>query len=269
MSAKRKATPSKRNWQAMRARYTWHLDSPFDKKFDHSHWWNGQAEVEPEAALYELARRHPLVNETPPEKISLPGVSAPTLPSFLEPRPSLRLTQRLGMKSWPKLTALERRNWKSSIGRMKGFDLRPKEARCMNITKAAHSAIMQQRQDALRTGAEYVKELCGLGWLGSFTNPTDHEWEMAIVQQAIEAHRQGKILLAVAPNLTADKVNSETSQIYREFSKLSPSTQPLQRARRADWLPIISEFEDMVMANGKWSQIFARYRRVLDGIRFT
>ena len=137
----------------MRARYTWHLDSPFDKEFDHTHWWGESVKVEPEAALYELARRHPLVCETPPEKIQLPGTSPlAALPSFLEPRPSLRLTQRLGMKSWPELSASERRNWKSSIGVMKGFDFRSKKAMCINVTKLAHSAIIKQREDALRTG---------------------------------------------------------------------------------------------------------------------
>jgi hypothetical protein len=63
MTAKRKTASSKETWQAMRARYTWHLRPPFDQEFNRSHWWKGDSKIHPVAALYELARRHPRVGE--------------------------------------------------------------------------------------------------------------------------------------------------------------------------------------------------------------
>jgi hypothetical protein len=265
MSATRKATSSKKKWQAVQTRYTWHLHPPFNNKFDHSQWWSGQVKPEPEAALYELARRHPLVNEIPPKEIPLPGVQLPTLPSFLEPKPSLRLTQHLGMKSWPKLTASERRNWKSSIGMMKGFDFRPIESLSIDITRQADLTIGQQR-NAQIVLAKNIKGYCGF-W-GLYAEPTDREWEAAISQCAVEAHRQGYVLIAVMPNLATGKAGTAIVKQYREHHRLYPHPQPAQRARWQDWLTIISVFEKMI--SGKWdSQIFARYRRVLDDIRFT
>jgi hypothetical protein len=163
MNAKLKSTSSKENWQAVRARYTWHLRPPFDKEFDGSHWWNGQSKFEPEAILYELARRHPLVHETPPEQIPLPGVSPVTLPPFLEPWPSLRLTQRLGMRSWPKLTASEQQSWKSSLGIMKGLDRRSEKALCVNVTELARASIGQQREKTLTAYADTMKAQSGFG----------------------------------------------------------------------------------------------------------
>jgi hypothetical protein len=276
MSAKRKATPLKKKWQAMRARYTWHLPPPSDRShwpFDYSHWWNkaGQAKVKPEAALYELARRHPLVNETPPRQVPLPGflfpgVAPATLPSFLEPRPSLRLTQRLGMKSWPKLTAPERRNWRSSIGMMKGFDFRPVESRSIDITRQADLKISQQRISQIAL-LKNTKTYCGFaGMYAEPAEPTDQEREAAISQCAVEAHRQGYALIAVAPNLAAGKAGNAMVKQYREHGRLYP--QAKQRARWEDWLLLIASFEDAETSHKAYAQEFARYRRAVDGIQF-
>lgn len=247
----------------MRARYTWHLRPPFDKEFDRTRWWNGQSKFESEAILYELARRHPLINETPPEKISLPGVSSAKLPSFLEPRPSLRLTQRLGMRSWPKLTASEQQRWKSSLGFMKGLDRRSEKALCVNVTELARASIGQQREKALTAYADIIKAQSGFGWLSLFDSLKDHEWEKAISQCAVEAQRQGYILIAVAQNLPVGKAGNVMAKQYRECR------QRAQRARPDDWLAIIREFENDEAEAGAKSQVFARYRRVMDVMRFT
>jgi hypothetical protein len=45
--------------------------------------------------------------------------------------------------------------------------------------------------------------------------------------------------------------------------------QRTQRARPDDWFGIIKEFENDEAEAGAKSQVFARYRRVLDEIRFT
>src|SRR6267142_1463569 len=48
------------------APYTWHLRRPFKCEFDREHWWMGKLDstIEPAAAAYELARRHPMVGKT-------------------------------------------------------------------------------------------------------------------------------------------------------------------------------------------------------------
>jgi hypothetical protein len=99
--------------------------------------------------------------------------------------------------------------------------------------------------------------------------PTAAEWESAIVQCAIEAHRQGYVLLAVAPDLAVDKAESLMAKKYREHLKLYPPLHPHQRARWESWLPIIAEFEDDEASGAKAkSQVFARYRRALNAIHF-
>jgi hypothetical protein len=271
---KSKAASQKSVWQAIRRRYTWHLRLAFKRRFDHSHWWKDKEnEIESAAALNELARRHPLVNETPPKIPPPPGTSFVTLPSFLEPKPSLRSTQCLAMKSWPKLTTAEREEWKSSIGVMKGLDFRDNENLCISLTKLAHTAIFQLRQirhrEDMQTWPEILKGVFEIiGFQSLAANPTEQEWEATIAQQAIEAHRQGYFLLAVPSKLKADMANSAMSKAYGECKKLFPSTEPSQRARWHDWLPLIESFEKSGPGDKDYAQKFNRYRRALDGIRF-
>ena len=121
---------------------------------------------------------------------------------------------------------------------MKGFDFRQIESLSIDITRQAHLKISQQRDEQF-TLTKNITWDCGFcGFWRSYAKPTDNEWEAAISQCAVEHHR------------------------------LYPYPQPTQRARTLDWLSIISAFENMT--SGKWdSQIFVRYRRALDGIRFT
>jgi len=254
------------------------LHPPFKAKFDRSHWWEGLSDTEHqaapfgrEAALYELARRHPLVAEETPINATLPGSEPPIpLPSIFGPKPSLLWTRRLAMRSWVNLKKSEQSAWKSNMGKVKGLDLRPQESLCRNVTRLAHLAINQQKENALNASAEAAPELSGLGWLSLFTNPTAREWEAAIAQCAIEAQRQGYVLLAVAPDMAAHKAQSVLLKVYQEQLKLYPAAQALQRARWQDWLPLISSFENAEARGDKQrEQAFVRYRRVVDAIHFT
>jgi hypothetical protein len=271
MNAKRKAVSPKEKWQVNRRRYTWHLRPPFKTQFDRSHWWKETpgTEIEPIAALYELARRHPLVSQREP--IWPPGQPRIPLPSIFEPQPSLRSTRILAMKSWPKLTKTERTNWKSSVGKLKGFDFRPGDSICISVTKLADSALWRQRRIAQLTSERLDAPLGFLRWLDTCVNPpTASEWESAIAQCAVEAYRKGCVLLAVAPDLAPDKAASVMMKAYREHLRLYPPAKPAQRAYPKKWLRLIAEFEDdETSLNKAKSPVFNRYRRVLDGLSFT
>jgi hypothetical protein len=174
------------------------------------------------------------------------------------------------MKSWPKLTESEQREWKSSLGKLKGFDFRPKESLCRNITSQAPLAVEQERTEAHKTFTEMFPGLPDIGYLcGYFANPTDREWKKAIAHCAVEACRGGYILFALAPDLAAAEAGALMVAAYRDYLKLYPPANRRQRARPQDWLALISAFEDDVARGPKTNpQIFAQYRRVLDGIRF-
>jgi hypothetical protein len=230
-------------------------------------WWENLADkkIEPHAALYELARRHPLIAQTSPDRIQLPG-SLPLipLPPFLGPKPSLRVTRCLAMKSWPKLTNKEKEDWKSNIGKVKGFDLRPAKSLCINVVELARLAVWQARSEAAKflSGTEYPAR--GLGWY-----PTDGEYEVAVAKQAVEAFRKGYMILGVAPDLRQNKAESVLMEIYRKHSLSNPSCKRSQRARWQDWLPCILRFENAETSRDKAkSQEFAHYRRLVDGIQF-
>ena len=168
------------------------------------------------------------------------------------------------MKSWPKLTNKEKEDWKSNIGKVKGFDLRPAKSLCINVVELAHLAVWQARNEAAKflSGAEYPAR--GLGWY-----PTDDEYGVAVAKQAVEAFRKGYLILGVAPDLKQDKAESVLMEIYSKHSLPNPFSKRSQRARWQDWLPCISRFEDAETSEHKAkSQEFAHYRRLVDGIRF-
>jgi hypothetical protein len=99
--------------------------------------------------------------------------------------------------------------------------------------------------------------------------PTAEEWEAAIAYRAVEAHRQGYLLLAVAPDLQSDYAASLMQKVYGSAKRKFAS--PKQRARWKDWLPLIAKFENEELLRDKKikkSQAFIRYRRALDGIHF-
>jgi len=178
------------------------------------------------------------------------------------------------MKSWPKLTDSERSNWKASLGKLKGFDFRPKDSLCTNLTSLTRLAIVQQREEAHKAAfGDNVPPLGGYGCshFSERIDPTDREWEEAIAQYAIKVHRQGYILLGVAPDLATDKAGAIMAAQYRIPLRIYHRAKPGERARLADWLLLIEAFENAELQQGgsKSSQVFARYRRALDGIHFT
>jgi hypothetical protein len=198
-------------------------------------------------------------------RVPLPGSPPPIpLPTFLGPKPSLRITCRLAMKSWPKLTEKEKEDWELNIGKVKGFDLRPAKSLCVNVTESAHLAVWQAHDKAAEylSGTKYPG--CGLGWY-----PRDNEYELAVAEQAIEAYRNGFVILVVAPGLKPKKAKEAVAKLYGEHLKLNPSGSRGHRARYSQWLPLISEFEDAeTSAHKAKSQLFAHYRRLIEGIQF-
>jgi len=301
VSRKRKASSPKASWLSLRRRYTWHLRPPFKSQFDRSHWWKAQSEIEPVAALYELARRHPLVRETWIRSFAaatrsrrgiaiwLPGIRQSWTEKIMRPPagsapvpPSLYRTCLFGLKSWAKLDYTDRKNWESCVGYLKGLDFRQGELQCRSINVLAHWRIIDERKDALRKKgqindnahaqthekweAAYDKNLSVLHNDLAVNPPTAKEWEAAIGYRAVEAYRQGYLLLAVAPDLQGDKAALLMEKVYRSTRRMYPS--PKQRARWQNWLPLITSFEDAEMSHKAYAQQFARYRRALDSLLF-
>ncbi len=293
----------------MRARYTWHLRPPFDKEFDRTHWWNRLPEdkIDQVAALYELARRHPLVGEGLLKRLpnlamyeKVWGNDSTYPPAVVEARHneitreivarlherySLYWTCLVGLKSWASLGYTERKNWESNVGNLKGLDLRDEDLQCYSINKMAHSKITDERKAALRKKgqindlnyeqtpedweAERKKNLSVLHNDVAVNPLTAEEWEVAIANRAVEAYRQGYIILAVAPDLKTDKAASVMAKTYRDDLRFYHPFRNKQRAKCENWLPIISEFEnDEANSKKSKSQVFVRYHRALDGIHF-
>jgi hypothetical protein len=262
-----------------------------EASFDRSHWWKEPPNEEPEAALYELARRHPLA-ETPRARLAPPGSEPPfPVPLLVELQPSLYWTRCLALKSWPKLSDLERTKWKSSVRKLKGLDVRPTESLCLNVTSLAFCTLPKRRVAAGTATDNLPSELRGsisfLSMLGLLNadhlspelkgmiaaNSTADEREAAIADAAVEAYRKGYVVLAVAPDLAPSKLASVVSEKLHEPLPFHPSPKaaigPKQRARWENWLPLISEFEDdELQPSGAKSQVFARYRRAMEEIHF-
>ncbi len=276
----------------MRRRYTWYLRTPFRSQFDCLRWWEGQSAIEPAAALYELARRHPLVRESWLRNFAdatrrrrgvaiwLPSISQRWVDKIIQFRSdnlaaphSLYWTCLTGLKSWVHLSYTERRNWECSVGLLKGLDFRWGELQCRSIRSLADWKIRCDREDKLgdivrgkRRGAEIGKII---NESLAANPPTAKEWEAAIAYRAIEAYRDGYVLLAVAPDLAEDKLRSLVSQSYKQDLRRYHRNKAKSRARWEDWLPLISEFESAETGTEKAkSQLFARYRRAVDGIQF-
>jgi len=225
-----KTTHPKQDWQATRAKYTWHLHHD---KFDRTHWWKGKSNIKPVAALYELARRHPSVglrNSSTPELIVLGNI---------------------GLNSWPKLTPGQRVLWKSFAGNLKGVDCRNDEEKCCDIVwqdegEPLNQVIALQRGIAL---------------------PTIDELEAGIARRAIAAYRRGCILIAVGPDLAEDKAQDLFVQKYHEHRIFDGEGK--QRARPGDWLKLISDFENAATSSGGVnSKGFNPYKQAVDSLHF-
>ena len=259
MSARRKAATPKEDWQATRARYTWHLRPPFNDGFDHTHWWKGQSETEP-GALYELARRHWL--------ICAYRQGALNLPKTVKIHPIIFLGLH-GLQSWPKLGLPLQEIWGMVAGNIKGVDCRDDSRKCFSIESESYGRIKFKR--AFTTKKYQTKTVKEASCLieGDIVKrpPSTLEIETEIKREAVAAYRNGYLLIAVATDLTADNAESLMAKEYSQHRK--ESWEHKQRARWENWLPLISEFEDAVISkHGVKSKLFTRYRRIIDGINF-
>lgn len=263
-----KTSRPKDSWQARLSYYTWHLRPPYDEQFDRTHWWKGKHPTKQQdvprpsfvfapaqlsdagdsdwhgvSALYELARRLPLVGELRRKMDSRDGsYLLPNAPHF----EAVQFLLRHGLKSWPKLTRHEQAKWQSSIGQMRGVEGREDAMLCQEVT---HSSFP------------------------STSGGTAKERAKNIARNAVAAYRSGFRLFAVAQDLSADKAAALMRQQYAQpRGLLTPPQkpkQPKERARYENWLPIISEFETgQAEPKGAGSAVFTRYRRTLERLPF-
>lgn len=244
-------------------RYTWYLQPAFNDRFQRCHWWKPETEVEPVAALYELARRHPSVGELMSILERNPKFDFSGAPS------SLVCLARVGLKTWTNLDGRNQEFWEQSAGRLKGLECRYELERCDSVTLSALTEVLIRRVSSLKRKGKGLSH-------EEFTNfvakswhqnpPTVEEIETEVMHAALMAHRQGQHLIAVAQDLTDDDARTLLSKTYRKHRVLGPKFK--QRSRPENWLPLISNFESAFLLGRKQSQVFARYRRALNRIQF-
>jgi hypothetical protein len=179
----------------------------------------------------------------------------------------------IGLKSWPTLECDWQEYWTNSVGNIKGVDCRHELEKCNSITLSALTDVLIKRASVLKrtgkgtTNEEFNKLLAE----DFFKNPPPgQELETAVIQEALAAHRQGHLLIAIAPDLATRDAELLLAKTYRLQWIFKP---PAQRKRWWEkWLPRISEFENEVLnrpSNQKINpQIFVHYRRTWDGISF-
>jgi hypothetical protein len=266
-------------------------------------------DIQPVAALYELTRRDPRIGhlrsklrnakwngqELRARLVDAPKqrIASQAFDDLGQQPKAIHCLCLIGLKSWPTLDWRDQEYWEMSAGKMKGVDSRHASEQCYSISSEALCDIIHKRRHALKLGRK-----AGQFWVKTGTKNTDEdsvapvhprafeksteivakhllenpisaaEIEAAIAEVALAAHHQGHWLLAVAPNLTHAAAAHLLARRYREEQKRYP--RPKHRARWEDWLPLISAFEDAeTQHGGAKSQVFIRYRRALDGIRFT
>ena len=298
-------TSAKQKWQTERAPYTWHLNPPFAQEFDRQHWWKGLQETDPVAALYELARRHPRIGELRTrfrhaswyglELRALSGLGRSRMLSFAgeylkqEPEVISCLCQ-IGLKSWPMLGEDEIKFWRRSAGNIKGVECRTKYAEFHSITEDARMCCFLKRWTSMPQGKDHdefwsllqeisrirknggsidqppaVKFLQKLNKLITENPVSDAEMEASVANFAIKAHRDGKLVFAIAPDLKQDRAEGLLAEQYREDLKRLPRNN--KRSRTENWLPLIAVFEDDSIKGGiVKTDVFLRYRRVIDRI---
>jgi hypothetical protein len=263
--------------RALRRRYTWHFRRPFSDAFDRSHWWKGEeAKLEPAASLFELARRHPRVGEELLKTVVSESADRMvmvedslfwnTVPGSI--RDKLYWTCRMGLKSWAKLDDTDRQNWKSAIA-LKGLDLRSEYFQSEFLNEVADLRPAVERIWGLRDKwvGKSEEEMLEIVEADAIAHPpTAGGRADALVKATLEADRRGDLLFALAPDLTPKRAGALIEKIYRRARR--SYGKPPHRARWQEWLPLIAAFEDAEVSHGAYSQTFARYRRVIDGIDF-
>lgn len=267
MKTKRKLpAATKKEWRPIRDRYTWHLRPPFDKLFDRTHWWEGQPEPEPQAALYELARRHPAVGLLQARLVSDPSAG------LLDEPDALHCLATVGLKPWLQLDDSHRELWLEAAGCLKGLDCRGPVARCYALTSGALTdPLLRLVSQVAKSGKtkKTLDELAGAVGGNLKEEPIPREdFEADLARAAVDASRRGFAVLAVALDLSYDDAAALLAEAYRKERRRFGITKP--RARYLDWLPLVQKFEleQSAIAMGPNSQDFIRYRRAIDGLDF-
>ena len=268
----------------------------------------GATEVSSIAAIYELARRHPKIGQLRSKlrnakwyaqelRAPLSEAAEQTMLNLSsddlgkEPN-AVHCLCLIGLKSWPALNWRYKDFWEASVGKIKGVDCRDDSSRCTSVPSLVLTEILLQRAVAMkparnalqfrvsnsRTGGGTVVESVYPDAQENFNrrlvkdlknNPiSKKEIESGIAKRAIDAHREGKFLFAIVPDLTYAESSDLLSKRYAEEQKIHRHQK--QRARWNDWLPLIKAFENEELSTRRMkSSVFTKYRRILDSISFT
>lgn len=289
----------------IRNRYTWHLRAPFTDKFDSDHWWRSQPNSDPAAALYELARRHPRVGNallaqddyltesykallesclSTPDKAQGPALMATVnhLAQVSRKPAAIICLMLCGLRSWPKLSALEQECWKGMAGKLKGVDCRLNPNRLRSIDEEAFFfrrevfalgpvAKRLAEQSVTALSPEAFDRLVEEEINRDQHRPTRQEKESEIALRATLAHRQGMLLFAVAPDLNMEEARRLFVSELRKQQKRR-RIEPTKSAQIKHWLTLIAKFEKTEQGtrsrdNAK-SDLFKEFRKAVDGIGF-
>jgi hypothetical protein len=298
-------SPEGEIWRDPRKRYAWHFLPPFKDQFDSNYWWVGRPIPEPQAALYELVRRHPQVylallrrnfDQVAEYKEDYKRLNQPKVPleamvllmgmvkDFAEWNgysEAVAFLVLFGLKSWPKLSKAEKDWWRLGAGFIKGVDCRPEGERCYSIQEAmVRAAQMSPLVNALRARVRQAQGITNEAVGGGVPTPKNHEMNLStgarvvgdvesfVAQEAIRAYRSGHILIAASPDLGYDGAERLLVRTYRNSHRLLRGSTGKQRARHQEWLKLIRNFEQLHPLFKKLPNAFNHYRRAIDTVRF-
>ena len=247
----------------------------FADEFDKDHWWKSKSEeqIDPRAAVYEIARRHPRIGELRKKFRDKIWYGLELKDQLSEPYPEDILSEQssdlgsepravhclclIGLKSWPELTSTDRGYWIASAGKLKGVECRDPIELVNTIHMMALVNVMYQR----------ITEGNSLDEIKS--NPFNlKEIENEIASLAVIAHREGNHLLWAAPGMTSDQARDLLAKKYSQAEKAA--NKPKQRAKWNQWLPAIEDLEDdMNEYGGVKSPILTRYKRIMEDVQFS
>jgi hypothetical protein len=265
------------------------------------------AAVDSVSALYELARRHPSIGairlkykgsiwhgqelRPPLHGEALKEMNSAAYGDLGDGPTPIHCLCLIGLKCWAQLDWRDQEYWEMSAGKLKGVDCRHGLEQCLSLTDQAVSKLIHARIRNLNppkgSMAYYVE-----GGRGNNpkevrpANPELHrqvheklahdlrrspipeaEIEREIAQLAIDAHREGSFIFAIAPNITHDRAVELLTKAYQNDRDTFGSDE--QRSRWADWLSAIEEYEDDERSRGvAKAAVFTRYCRMFDGMDF-
>jgi hypothetical protein len=276
-------TPSSEKNRQQRACYAWHLRPPFRGTFDALHWWKGSgvSGFNRFAAVYELARRHPEIGEVKRTWLHAKWYgqelrcTEPSLRNLAQARIDLGQKPEaviclslIGLKPWPRLTTWERNLWMSSARNIEGVDCRQDSECCYILPSSPFDITMWERNLGPDRRIKDLFEGLSPGDKGSQITASLNPAEFTVAQYAVNAFRQGLMLIAVAPDLPKEKARDLLVKTFANEQKNLGKT-PGRGTFSAEWLDLIAEFEkDETESNGAKSPIFDRYKTVMDSINF-